>query len=193
MQEEEFISKLKTGDRYAFWKLVEDYKDQVYNTCLGLLQNLQDAEDVSQEVFMEVYQSIDSFNENSKLSTWIYRISVTKSLELIRYRKRKKRSAFFRAIKNQDHDISTIEDKTTFVHPGVKLENKERAMILMKAIKKLPEQQRIAFTLHKIEVLSYIEISRIMEKSVSAVEALTHRAKQNLKRDLLNYYKSDFE
>lgn len=191
MQETELIQQLKLGSHDAFRDLVGKYKDRVYNTCLGFLRNPQDAEDMAQEVFMKVYESIDDFREDAALSTWIYRIAVTKSLELIRKRKRKKRFGFFQALLNADDDPNDTADTTFFPHPGIVAENKERAEILMRAIEGLPEQQRIAFTLHKLEELSYKEIAEVMDSSLSAVESLMHRAKKNLQKELFDYYKSE--
>ena len=65
----------------AFKKLVENYQDMVFNTALGIVQNAEDAEDVAQEVFIQVYRSIDQFKGDSRLSTWMYRITTTKALD----------------------------------------------------------------------------------------------------------------
>lgn len=191
MQESELIKQLQLGNREAFRRLVEDYKDRVYNTCLGFLRDPHDAEDMAQEVFMKIYESIGDFREEAALGTWIYRIAVSKSLELIRKRKRKKRFAYFQALWNKDGVPDETADRDFFPHPGIAVENKERAEILMKAIEALPEQQRIAFTLHKLEDLSYKEIAGIMDNSLSAVESLMHRAKNNLKNELHEYYTSE--
>jgi RNA polymerase sigma-70 factor (ECF subfamily) len=102
--------------------------------------------------------------------------------------KRKKRSGLLFRMKNED--IHSEYDVPDFNHPGVLAENREKAGILFQAIGKLPENQRIAFTLHKLEDLSYGQISEIMRKSVSSVESLMHRAKTNLKKELYHYYKS---
>lgn len=160
----------------------------VYNTAIGIVQSAEDAEDVAQEVFVQVYQSIHSFKGESKLSTWLYRITITKSLDHERKKKRKKRSGILRSLFGGDaEEPMEIPD---FHHPGVEFDNKERAAILFRAIAKLPENQRIAFTLNKIEGLSYQEISEVMENTVSSVESLLHRAKNNLKTHLEAYYKS---
>ena len=186
MNQETLIYKLKIGDNLSFRELVEQFKDRVYNTCLGLLQNIEDAEDTTQEVFIEIHQSIYQFKAESKLSTWIYRIAVSKSMELLRKKKTKKRFAIIESIwKNTSAEI---KDKSDFYHPGVSLENKERSAIVFKAIDKLPINQKTAFIMHKTEDLSYIEIADIMELSVSSVESLLFRAKQNLQKLLSDYY-----
>lgn len=187
--EAEMIERLKKGDDAAFRFIVNSRKDLVYNTALGLLQNAEDAEDTSQEVFVKVYESIHQFKGESAFSTWLYRIAVTKSLELIRSRKRKKRFAFISGLLGDNNELRY--DPPEFHHPGVQLDNRERANTLFLAIGKLPENQRIAFTLHKVEGIPYQEIAEIMQLSVSAVESLIHRAKSNLRKDLENYYKKN--
>ncbi|WP_255763398.1 RNA polymerase sigma factor [Fulvivirga maritima] len=89
-KEANLVSLLKSHDEAAFKEVVETYQNKVYNLCLGFLKNEGDAEDIAQEVFIEVYNSIASFQEGSTLSTWIYRIAVNKSLEVLRKNKRKK-------------------------------------------------------------------------------------------------------
>lgn len=190
MKDQEIIIQLKALNHKAFEELVNELHPKVYNTCLGLLQNEQDAEDTTQEVFIRVFQSIHTFKGNSKLSTWIYRIAVTKSLELIRTKKSKKRFAFLQPfLKNEGGEFKT--ESAHFYHPGVQLEEKERAAILFKAIDQLPVNQKTAFLLHKMEDLPYSEIAQIMRVSVSAVESLMVRAKQNLKHRLGAYYEKN--
>ncbi len=182
MEESQLIEKLKEGDRAAFKTIVERWESMVYNTALGIVQSEEDAEDVAQEVFIQVYESIDSFKGQSKLSTWIYRIAVTKSLDAIRKKKRKKRNAFLQSLYGKDDEL--VHDPADFVHPGVKAENKEDAAMLFKAIDRLPENQKTAFILNRVEMLSYKDVSEIMEVSVNSVDALLQRAKKNLKKYL---------
>lgn len=158
----------------------------VYNTALGFLQNAQDAEDTAQEVFIQVFESIGSFKEESKFSTWIYRITVSKSLDHLRKKKRKKRFAFIQSLYGKNEAV--MIEPPDFFHPGVKMENKENAAVLFKAIEQLPANQKTAFLLNKIENLSYQEISEVMKSSEPAVDALLQRAKKNLKKTLKEYY-----
>lgn len=182
------ITHLKSGDEKAFKAVFDSYKGMIYNTALGFLTNVSDAEDITQEVFLQVYRSISQFKEESKLSTWIYRITTTKCLDLLRKKKTKKRFAFIIDIfdKEKDHEKELF---VNYEHPGILEENTELSKILFKQIDKLPENQRIAFVLNKIEQLSYKEISEVMETSVSSVESLIFRAKSNLKKRLEKFYK----
>jgi RNA polymerase sigma-70 factor (ECF subfamily) len=182
LNELELIQGLRNGDETAFRYLVDTYQDRVYNTAIGIVQNAEDAEDVAQEVFIQVYRSIHSFKGESKLSTWLYRIATTRSLDLLRSRKSKKRFGFVQRLFGEGNE--PIYDPPDFNHPGVSMDRKENAARLFRAIAQLPENQKIAFTLHKLEDLSYQEISEVMQTSVPAVESLMHRAKQNLRKIL---------
>ena len=183
MNEVELIQGLRKGDEAAFNFLVKNYQDRVYNTAIGIVQNAEDAEDVAQEVFIQVFRSIHSFKAESKLSTWIYRITTTRALDLLRTRKSKKRFGFLQRLFGDNNEM--LYELPDFNHPGVAMDRKENAALLFKAINQLPENQKIAFTLHKLEDLSYQEISEIMQTSVAAVESMMHRAKQNLRKILI--------
>lgn len=186
MSDQELIKQLKEGNESAFKIIVEKWQDMVFNTCMGLVQDANDAEDVAQEVFIQVYESVDQFKGESKFSTWLYRIAVTKSLDHLRKKKRKKRFAFLQSLFGVNEE-EVIQDPE-FHHPGVKLENKEQAAVLFKAIAKLPDNQKAAFTLHKLEGLSYQEVAEALSTTVSSVESLMHRARGNLRKILTDYY-----
>ncbi|MFT3678274.1 MAG: RNA polymerase sigma factor [Chitinophagaceae bacterium] len=188
MDERTLVELLKQGDEAAFREMVETWQDMVYNTALGIVQVPSDAEDIAQEVFVQVYQSVSSFKGDSKFSTWLYRITITKSLDHERRKKRKKRFAFVKSLFGEDSEV--LIHPPDFNHPGVQLDKKEDAAILFEAIRELPQNQRIAFTLHKVEGLSYQEVSEVMKTSISSVESLMHRAKTNLRKNLENHYKS---
>ena len=188
MDERLLVAQLKQGDENAFKTIVENCQLLVYNTALGIVQNAEDAEDLTQDVFVQVHESISSFKGDSKLSTWLYRITTSKALDHLRKKKTKKRFGIMQNLFGTGQTGAV--EKPDFNHPGVKAENKEKAAILFKAIRQLPENQRIAFSLHKVEGLSYQEISEAMKTSVPAVESLMHRAKNNLRKWLENNYKN---
>lgn len=190
MDELKDIEALQNGSQKAFSLLTSNYSAKVYNLSFSILQNQEDAEDVTQEVFTTVFLSISQFKGDSKLSTWMYRITVNKCQELIRKRSSKKRFGIFTTYdKMETATASSI--KANFVHPGIELENQERSAILFGAINCLPENQKIAFTMHKIEGIPYEEIASIMETSLSSVESLIFRARQNLKQALASYYEEN--
>jgi RNA polymerase sigma factor (sigma-70 family) len=186
LTEQELIIGLKQKDENAFREFVTTRKALVFNTVLGFLQNQEDAEDVSQDVFIKILESISQFKGESALSTWVYRVSVTSALEFLRKKKRKKRFGFMSPLWGENNE-QTVE-LPDFHHPGVALDKRETSAILFKAIKKLPENQQIAFILNKVEGLSYQEVAEIMNTSLSAVESLLHRARTNLKEILKKFY-----
>lgn len=186
MNEWSLIEQLKQGNEAAFKQIVDASQGLVYNTALGIVQSSEDAEDVSQEVFVQLYESIHSFKGESKLSTWLYRITISKAMDHLRKKKRKKRFAFVQSIFGPNDEL--VHDPPDFVHPGVRLDNKEKAAELFKAISQLPEKQKIAFTLNRLEGLNYQEISAIMKLTVASVESLLHRARKNLRKILEAYY-----
>lgn len=191
LTEIEFIKQLKDQSRAAYSRLLDEFQDKVFGTCLSFVPNTEDAQDIAQEVFLEVFRSIYKFKSESKLSTWIYRITTNKCLEFIRKRNTKKRFAFMQSLSKQNFEIDRTHYFTEMNHPGVILENKEKSETLFLAINNLPESQRLVFTLHKIDGKSYQEVSDITEKSLSSVESLMFRAKKNLQKSLENFYRNN--
>ena len=186
MNEIELIHGLRQKDEDSFRWLVENYRNRVFGTILNIVQEKNDAEDAAQEVFIQVYESIQNFKEESSLSTWIYRIAVRKALDKLRRRKTRQRLSQWLPGIVTDEKKENVEE---FHHPGITLENKEKAMVLFKAINALPEKQKIAFTLIKVQGMSYDEAGWILEQSVKAMESLISRAKANLQKQLEHYYK----
>lgn len=191
LNELQFLEALKAQNREAYAKLLDDYQELVFNTCLSFVPNSEDAQDIAQEVFIEVYNSVSKFRGKSKLSTWIYRIAVNKSLEFIRRKSTKKRFGFMQSLSGNDMPLDKTSYFTEFNHPGVLLEQKEQQETLFNAINQLPEAQKVVFTLHRIDGLSYKEISEITGRSISSVESLLFRAKKKLRQILTTYYKNE--
>lgn len=182
------LEELKAGKQSAFKQVFDRYGNQMFNLAFGVCGNKSDAEDIVQESFAEIFRAISSFRGDAAISTWIYRITMNKALEAERRKKRKKRTAVLVSILGfgQREEYHSV----TWEHPGIIAENKELAEILFKALEKIPESQRIAFTLHKTEGLEYKEVAEIMHISLSSVESLMHRAKTNLRKHLAEYYKN---
>ncbi len=191
MEEQHFIKFLKEGTNQAYGRLLDEYQQKVFSTCISFVPNQEDAEDIAQEVFIEVFNSVGKFKGDSKLSTWIYRISVNKCLEFIRKKNTKKRFGFMQTLMGNEISMNRSSYFTEFNHPGIQLENKEKSQILFAAINKLPEAQRIVYTLNKVDDLSYQEVSDITQKSISSIESLLFRAKKNLRDILHDYYKKE--
>jgi RNA polymerase sigma-70 factor (ECF subfamily) len=188
MQEAELINRLKQRDEDAFRIIFNDNQKKILNVCYRLVNDEDTAQDLTQEVFIKVWSSINQFRNESKLSTWIYRIAVTRSLDYLRAQKRKKRLAvfnFFSGGEEKQFEIKAPNDQD----PQMLMENAERFEVLNDALNKLPENQRVSFLLSKDDEMSAKEIAVILSTTVSSVESLIHRAKKNLERILYNYYK----
>lgn len=175
-------------DEEAFRQLVEQYKDYVFRLCYSFLKQSEDAEDIAQEVFIEIYKSASNFRSEAKISTWMYRIAVNKS---INYLNSKNYKFYFKQVKSifgNDNKPRRIEaeanDEADFA-----FDSTEKSNILYNAINQLPNNQKIAFTLNKIDGLPYQEIAEIMNLSLSSIESLLHRAKINLQKKLDHYFK----
>ncbi|MBT7305009.1 MAG: RNA polymerase sigma factor [Bacteroidetes bacterium] len=151
-------------------------KNFVYNLALQYVQNIEEAQEITQDVFLKAHQKIHTFKGDATLETWLYRITINTSLDAIKAKKRKKRFAIFS--QNQDE----LNKYTNFNHPGVTLENKEALQRLFGLINKLPQTQKTALILVKIEGKSIKEVAHILEKTPKAIESLLQRAKTQLKK-----------
>ena len=190
INQEEFIENLRSGNQAAFSLLIDDYQQKVFHTCISFVPNKEDAEDIAQEVFLEVYKSIGKFKGNSKLSTWIYKICTNKCLEFIRKKNAKKRLVFMQRILGNEIPLDKTNFFKEFNHPGILLEHKEQSETIYLAINTLPESQKTVFTLAKLDGKTYQEIAEITGKSMSSVESIMFRAKKNLQKKLANFYKN---
>ena len=192
MTDQELIEQIISGSQSAFRQLVDKYQVLVFNTCIGFVGNRQSAEDLSQEAFLETFRSIDKFRGDAKLSTWLYRISVNKSLNYIRDQKKhmvvRSLERFFYGEKEEKLEVEDY----IFGTADAPLEQQQHAHELHNAIDSLVDNQQIAFTLHKFDDLSYKKIAEVMDVSLSTVESLIHRAKKNLQKKLAEYYRENF-
>jgi RNA polymerase sigma-70 factor (ECF subfamily) len=192
MDSRALIETIKKGDTSVGEKLVEEFQVKVYNICMSLLHDHQDAEDVTQDVFIEVLKGLPKYRGDAEPGTWIYRIAVNRSLNFIRNNKKRK---WWKQIdellsfssERADDSNSSFRSYEPFVDEEI-LEQKEQRDVLKKAIDSLPESQRVAFTLHKIDDMPYLQIAEVMNISHSAVESLIHRARMALRSKLAVYY-----
>ena len=106
----------------SFPELYSQHKSLVYNVALSYVQNIEDAEEITQDVFIQLFQSIDTFKQQSTLKTWIYRITINKSLDFLKHKKSQKRFFIFGKRSENEYEIQNISN---FEHPGILLENKE--------------------------------------------------------------------
>ncbi len=184
MTEQELISKAIGRDREALSQLVETYQRKIIKTAYYYLGNMEDAEDLSQEIFVKILTSLPRFRQSSSLSTWIYRIAVNESLNAVR--RNRQRQIFCRI----ERIFGITENGSKGIRREIQaetdtLEVEYQRQWLWEAISSLPEKQRTVFILHKMEELPYAEISSITGQTLSSVESLMHRARLNLQKKLL--------
>ena len=164
----------------TFEEIYKQHADMVYNLSMVYLQNLEDAQEATQDVFVKVFDKINGFRQDSELKTWIYRITINQSIDYLKSKQRQKRNFIFSLFDNSSESAENqIPD---FNHPGISLENKEELENLMLKIYQLPENQKTVIFLLKIEDLSQKEVAEIMKLSEGAVESLFQRAKTSLKK-----------
>ena len=163
----------------TFSEIYQLYGGMVYNVALQYTQNKQDAEEITQDVFVLVHEKMSTFRNEAEIKTWIYRISINKSLDFLRAKKAVKRWSILTA-KSID-DTNGVSGVSDFNHPGVQLEQKEALTFLFSCINQLNERQKTALILVKIEGMELGEAAEIMELTYKAIESLLSRAKSNLK------------
>lgn len=182
--DKEIIEEILNGNASSFESIVERYQQTIFLAAIGILQNVEDAEDAVQETFVNAFVNLSSFRNESSLTTWLYRIAINKSLEL--KRKRSKTEAF-KVVKG-DQIINNEQVCTSSIESSII--TKEKREIFQNAISKLPGNQRTAIILSRYNELSNREVSEVMKISEKAVESLLHRAKENLKKIIKPLLKS---
>jgi RNA polymerase sigma factor (sigma-70 family) len=159
-------------------EIYAEYHKMVFNLALHYVQNSQDAEEITQDVFVKVYGSLNGFKNKSSLKTWIYRITINQSLDFIKSYKTQKRNFFSTMFRLNETNLQF--EPTYFNHPGIELEQKEALRLIFQAINQLNDKQKTALILLKIEGKSQSETAEIMKLNVKAIESLFQRAKKNL-------------
>lgn len=179
---DELLAQLRQGSELAFRTLVTRYQDRIYRTAFSLLRSAEEAEDVAQEVFVEVYQTVGQFRGAAALSTWLYRLATSRALQHLRRRTAKKRFAYFTSLLGFDNRL--LHDPPDHAHPHALLESQQGLHLLLAHIGRLPSQQQVAFTLRYEQELSYEEIAAVLDTTTAAVESLLFRARQTLRHHL---------
>jgi len=155
----------------------EHYK-MVFNLALQYVQNIEDAEEITQDVFIKVFDNLHTFKKQSSLKTWVYRITINQSLDFIKGKKAQKRNFLSSILSINDSNFKF--QPSNFNHPGIELEQKEACQKIFEAINQLSDNQKTALILIKIEDKSQAETAEIMNLKVKALESLFQRAKNNL-------------
>ena len=177
MNEEHLLEKLKdpSQKRMAFHELVTANQEKLYWHVRKIVLDHDDTDDILQNVFIKVWNSIDSFRGESSVFTWLYRIATNESLSFLSQKKRRK--GFF---SNSDEDYLLEKLKADVYFDGDEIQRK-----LMEAVVRLPEKQRLVFNMKYFDGLKYDEISEILHVTTGALKASYHHAVKKIE-DYLN-------
>ncbi len=178
----DLVRQCKRGDPDAFGELVHRHQQPVFNFCLRLLRNVEDAEDVAQEAFVKAYRSVGRFQPKAKFSTWLFTIAKNLSLNLIRDEKRGKR----RMVPIDDGFEGVTVATDVAAQPDSETIERETAAVVRAAIDKLSSDHRLVIVLRDLEGLSYKEIGQVMNCRSGTVKSRLSRARANLKEVLLD-------
>ena len=186
----ELMLRVKKGDAQAFEELVDKYKQPILNFIYRTLRDSSDAEDIAQNVFLQVFKSADRYRVEAKFSTWLYTIARNLCLNEIRRRSRHPAESLDAAEQPEDDFASRqFEDSKNTSAPDLLLRD-ELTRKVEEALESLPENQRTAILLFKEKEMSYEEISKILDCSLSATKSLIHRGRETLKQKLKPYLKT---
>jgi RNA polymerase sigma factor (sigma-70 family) len=176
LEDQELLQKIRNPDsrNYGFNLLVRQYQQRVYWHVRKMVIDHDDADDLTQEVFIKVHKYIDGFREDSQLFTWIYRIATNECLSHLN----KKKKRFFLPIEDVGHQLSSKIDSST------DLDGDAIQKVLQKAILKLPDKQRLVFNMKYFDDLPYETISEITKTSVGALKASYHHAVKKIEEFL---------
>jgi RNA polymerase sigma-70 factor (ECF subfamily) len=186
----ELMLRVKKGDAQAFEELVEKYKQPILNFVYRTLRDSSDVEDIAQNVFVQVFKSADRYRVEARFSTWLYTIARNLCLNEIRRRSRHPAESLD-AAENPEDDFTSrqFEDRKNTSAPDLLLRD-ELTRKVEEALESLPENQRTAILLFKEKEMSYEEISKILDCSLSATKSLIHRGRETLKQKLKPYLKT---
>lgn len=175
MQDFDLIDSVVEGNQKDFERLIKIYESNVFRMSIGLLHNKEDAEEVTQDVFLKLYRSLSTFNKKSAFSTWLYRLTINTCINFI---KKKKRKHFWTGLS----EVFQLSSREASVE--MRMIQTSENEIIKNAIDGLPHKQRLAFVLTKYEELPQKQVAAIMKLSEGAVEQLVSRAKNNLRKKL---------
>ncbi len=185
VSDEDLMMECRKGDMSAFELLVRRYQDALVNYIHYTINDYHRAEDLAQETFLRVFKNASRYEPKASFKSWLYTIATNLSRNEIRNRARRK-TYFLEDMVEENEDVYHSEFMIdTRFQPDILYEKKERQQLIKKALKQLPENQRLALTLVTYQELSYEEISGILNCSVGAVKSLIHRARQNMKKLLI--------
>lgn len=188
-EERELVQRVKSGDQAAFRELVERFKQQTYYLAFDLAGNHHDAEDISQEVFIKAYRGIGKFRSGSKLSTWLYRITVNAYIDSKRKKSHKMVSLFEKRDNNEADPLEVVSDGVAG-NPEISMNAADINEHISGALEHLSERERSVFVLRHYHDLPLKEISEALDITEGTVKSLLFRSIHKL-RDRLSFFREE--
>jgi RNA polymerase sigma-70 factor, ECF subfamily len=182
ISEQELIQTAQTGDIEALSIIYEKYSRRVFNLCLRMIRDRSDAEDLTQDVFVQLFRKIHTFRGQSAFSTWLHRLAVNMVLMEIRSRKSHRYSLVPIDAKNEDDE--TIPEQ--FGRDDLNLRGSIDRLLLHNALEELPPGYRLVFLLHDVHGYEHQEIAEILSCSVGNCKSQLHKARLKLRRMIEN-------
>lgn len=186
-QDTQLMFRFQNGEERCFEELVERHKQRVFNIAYRYLGNIHDAEDVAQQVFINIYNARKTYTPQAQFTTWLYTVCKNACFKTFR-KKRLKTTSLSADIELEEDVVSSQIADPSGKTPLENVIDAERDLVVKKAIDSLPEKQKIVLILYKYEQLSYEKITEITGFSVKAVKSLLHRARVSLKEKLSGYF-----
>ncbi len=186
----QLMLEFQKGDKVSFEKLMDKYYKRVMNLVYRFVDDKDIAEDLTQDVFIKVYNNAHLYKPKAKFQTWLYQITKNTCLNELRRRKHSAVS-LDKTFEVKGNPLKQELADTNSLNPSERIDQKEIALVVKEAIESLPENQRMAVTLRRYEQLSYDDIAQTMNCSLSSVKSLLSRAKLNLKEKLKGFIQTD--
>jgi RNA polymerase sigma-70 factor (ECF subfamily) len=185
ISDKNIVDGLVRSKEIVIQHVLDTYSARIYGVAFDYVKSKEVAEEITQDVFMTMIQKANSFNFKSSLSTWIYRMTVNKSLDFQKYQKRNKRSGRMVSLNDSNEDINIVNNSPD---PETKLINMNKEQIILRAIDQLSENQKTAIILVRMEGIKQKEVAEIMNINVKALESLLQRGQKRLKEVLSDIY-----
>ena len=180
-EQPEWLEKVRQNDIYAWEKLVKEYENMVYHIAYRMMQNEQEAKDISQEIFIKVYRNLPKFDEKSTFSTWLYRIAINTCIDALRKNKTKQTISWEQHIEQNKNETITYTTET----PEEICLQKEKQNNIMEALQNLSPEHKAVILMRDIQDMTYGEIAECLSVSLGTVKSRIARAREQFKKEFL--------
>jgi len=193
LSDRELVERFQAGDKNVLSELLSRYNSRIYRLAYSILHNEQDAEEVNQEVFLRLFQKLDSFKHESSFSSWLYRVAINATYMKLREKRGADMLPFESIGKFIDEQVEKQGSDDWTSRPDDELLTEESLKLISEAIEQLPEEFKTVLILRDVDGLSTEEVGKLLDLSPPAVKSRLHRARLFLRKRLEEFYKQLFE